>query len=90
MVKFYYSDDNKHKYMAVFDNPKLVVYFGDAAYQDYTQHKNVHRKKLYLARHARREDWNDPRTAGALSRWILWNKPDIDDAIEDYISHFNL
>ena len=30
-------------------------------------------KDAWLARHSKAgEDWNDPDTAGALSRWILW------------------
>jgi hypothetical protein len=33
------------------------------------------KKESYLARHRENEDWNDVMSAGALSRWILWNKP---------------
>jgi hypothetical protein len=29
-------------------------------------------KKAYIARHRVNEDWGDIRTAGALSRFILW------------------
>ena len=90
MVQFYYSDDNKHKYMAIFDNPYQVVRFGAKGYQDFTEHRDPNRKMLYLKRHHARENWNDPRSAGALSRWILWNKPDIDDAIEDYVERFKM
>ena len=29
-------------------------------------------------------------TAGALSRWILWNKPSYQDSVDDFIERFNL
>ena len=30
------------------------------------------------------EDWNDPMTAGALSRWILWGKPSLRESFNDF------
>jgi len=90
MVQFYHAKDGKHKYVAVFDNPYQLVPFGAFGYEDYTQHGDPYRKKLYLNRHRKREDWNDPRTAGALSRWILWNKLNLQDSIADYIKRFNM
>jgi hypothetical protein len=53
-------------------------------------HGSKERKKLYLKRHKSREDWNDPKSAGALSRWILWNKPTLEASIKDYIKRFNM
>jgi hypothetical protein len=90
MVKFYIANDGVHKYVAVFDNPSKVVKFGAWGYEDYTQHKDPYRKKLYLTRHRSRENWDDPFSAGALSRWILWNKLTIEDSIKDYIKRFNM
>ena len=63
------------KIMAVFtlDNGRTrTVHFGSAGASDYTQHRDPVRKQQYLARHAPREDWNNPMTAGALSRWVLF------------------
>ena len=37
-----------------------------------------------------KEDWKDPTTAGALSRWILWNKPSLSASFSDYKSRFGL
>jgi hypothetical protein len=90
MVQFYKANDGIHKYIAEFDNPYQLVKFGAFGYEDYTQHGDPYRKKLYLNRHRKRENWNDPRTAGALSRWILWNKPNLQDSIADYIRRFNM
>ena len=67
------------------------VSFGAAGMSDYTIHKDPARKERYLKRHAgMNEDWNDPMTAGALSRWILWNKPSFKDSIADFKKRFNL
>ena len=39
---------------------------------DYTISKNTEQRDRYIARHRKNENWNDPRSAGALSRYILW------------------
>ena len=79
--------------MAVFtlDNDRTrTVHFGSAGASDYTQHRDPARKQQYLARHAPREHWENPMTAGALARWILWNKETLHSSIQDYIRRFNL
>ena len=51
--------------MAVFtlDNGRTrTVHFGSAGASDYTQHRDPVRKQQYLARHAPREDWDNPMT----------------------------
>jgi len=57
---------------------------------DYTKHKDSDRMKRYLSRHRKRENWKSPKTPGALSRWVLWNKPSLRDSIRDYKKRFNL
>ena len=65
--------------------------FGARGMSDYTKHKDVTRRKRYLARHGKmHEDWTDPVTAGALSRWILWNKPSFAASLADYKRRFHL
>lgn len=81
------------KWMATFiqdDGSESTTHFGATGYEDYTQHKSLERKNNYLARHKSREDWNNPITAGALSRWILWNKKSLVASIKDYINRFDL
>ena len=63
-----------------------TISFGSSPYQDYTQHKDPKRMALYLKRHKAREDWNDPTTAGWWSRWLLWSRPDFDEALNLVIS----
>tara|TARA_R110000765_G_scaffold4052_2_gene12848 strand:- start:1145 stop:1462 length:318 start_codon:yes stop_codon:yes gene_type:complete len=51
-----------------------VVQFGQDTAQTYTDGATEEKKKSYLARHSKSpgEDWSKPKTAGSLSRWILW------------------
>ena len=82
------------KLMAIFfdDEGKKVktISFGAKNFSDFTIHKNKGRKERYLDRHRKRENWNDPMTAGALSRWLLWNKPTLKASIADYKKRFKL
>lgn len=92
-VKIKRSRNKGKKFVAEFiysDGTKSKTHFGASGYSDYTKHKDAERKERYLARHQVNEDWNDPTSAGALSRWVLWNKPDLDKSIEDYEKRFNL
>jgi len=87
------STNPDKKYMAVFDMENghtKTTHFGSKPYQDYTQHHSKIRKMLYLTRHRVNENWNDPTTAGALSRWLLWNKSTLSASIQDFKRRFNL
>lgn len=90
-VKLYKSPKNTKKYRAVFfkDGKEWThTDFGASGYSDFTIHKDKKRMKRYLARHRDNEDWNDPYSAGALSRWVLWSVPDLEEAWEDYKKRF--
>jgi len=66
------------------------VDFGDINYNDYIIY-NLHfgksvadiRRENYLARHAEREDWTDPYSAGFWSRFLLWEKRSLKSAIKN-------
>ncbi len=80
------------KLTAVFyeDNKKIkTTHFGAEGMSDYTINKDDKRKDRYLSRHRARENWNSPMTAGALSRWILWNKKTRSGSIKDFKNRFN-
>ena len=69
------ATDGKHKWVGVFtDDDGHVKHtpFGAVGYSDFTQHKNPLRRANYLTRHRAREDWNDYKSAGALSKHLLW------------------
>jgi hypothetical protein len=87
MVQFHISPLKSKKLRAVFKDGSHQD-FGDSRYEDYTTHKDPKRKERYLKRHEAREDWNDPKTKGSLSRWLLWNLPNLKASIEDYQRRF--
>jgi Family of unknown function (DUF5754) len=87
------STNVNKKMMATFEDCKTfrtkTVHFGATGYSDYTIHKDPQRKERYLARHNRgNEDWENPYTAGSLSRYILWNKTSLQESIQDYKRRF--
>tara|TARA_R110000803_G_scaffold115833_2_gene184445 strand:- start:333 stop:632 length:300 start_codon:yes stop_codon:yes gene_type:complete len=88
------SNKPEKKMMAIFkmDNGRTkTTHFGQAGAADYTLTKDKERRRLYLERHGRgRENWNDPTSAGALSRWILWNLPTRSASISAFKRKFKL
>lgn len=95
------SDKPDKRYMAVFyDKNKKVktTHFGYAITDKgikkygstYIDHKNDDLKEAYIARHKVNEDFNDYMSAGSLSRYILWEKKTLRDAINDYKRRFKL
>ena len=87
------STNQKKKYMAIFyeDGKKIkTTHFGAAGMSDFTKHKDEARKQRYMNRHKANENWQNPMSAGSLSRYILWNKPTLRASITDYKKRFNL
>ena len=86
LVAIFFDDNNKKIKTTHFGlkNPKI------GAFPD---HNNEKLKTNYLKRHnpkVTNENWNDMFSAGALSRWILWNKKTIKESIEDFKHRFKL
>lgn len=82
------SNRKDKKWVAIFDNKR--VHFGARHASDYTIHKDDARLIRYLKRHWKRENWGDITTPGALSRWLLWNRPSLADAIKDTERRFKI
>lgn len=92
LVKIMRSPNKEKKYRAVFSrNGKIKnVDFGAAGMSDFTKHKDPERKQRYINRHSARENFNDPTSRGALSRWVLWNKSSFSESVKDYKRKFKL
>lgn len=89
LIKIVKSPKKEKKYRAYFSNGKHTD-FGAAGYSDFIKHKDPARKERYIKRHRSRENWKDPTTAGALSLYILWNKPTFRASVADYKRRFKL
>ena len=78
------------RFMATYANGK-VVHFGRAGGRTYIDHGDKALRSAYLARHSKRENWDDPYSAGALSRWLLWgNTTSLDLNHIDFMKRFNV
>jgi len=81
------SEKKTKKLKATFGNGK-VVHFGSAGSSTFIDSKDEKKKAAYLSRHEKNEDWNDPYSPGALSRWLLWNKTTLSASHADYMRRF--
>ena len=78
------------RYKATFDDGK-AVHFGQAnpTYGAYIDHQDETKRQAYIARHSKNnEDWKNPQTAGALSRFLLWETPSLASAVKTYNKRF--
>ncbi len=94
------SDRAAKKYVATFclcegetkccDRERKKVHFGAKGSSTYIDHQDEKKKDAYIARHRVNENFNNPMTAGSLSRFILWNKTTLSASINDFKRRFNL
>jgi len=79
-----------HKWKAIFDDGTHTN-FGYKPMEDYTQHNDKERRRLYRQRHRKDLDTKDPRRAGFLAFYTLWgDSTDMSKNIRDYKKRFNL
>ena len=99
------SSNKSKKYDAIFmiDGKEKKVSFGQKNARDYTEVNNKNSKfylpkildrnvvrDSYIRRHEKNEDWTNPLTPGALSRWLLWEKKTLPSAIKLFKKRFKL
>ena len=100
------SSNKSKKWTAIFDTgdgKEKQVHFGSAGMRDYTLISNKSSKwylpkildrnvvkASYIRRHQKKEDWTNPLTPGALSRWLLWEKKTLPSAIKAFKKRFKL
>lgn len=77
------------KLVAEFDDG-TKTHFGQKGASDFTTTKDEAKKDNYIKRHKVNENWTDPKSAGALARFVLWNKPTIEGSIRDYKQRFGV
>ena len=77
------------RFQATF-NDGTIVHFGSQGGTTYIDGASDIQKENYLKRHKINENWEDYKSAGSLSRYILWNKKFFKDAVADYKIRFEL
>ncbi len=105
LLKVVRSNNKSKKYTAVFlvDGRERRISFGASGYRDYTLISDKTSKfylpnksdrdvvkASYIRRHEKRENFNDPMTAGSLSRFLLWDKPTFKGALRAFKKRFKL
>jgi hypothetical protein len=70
-MKLTTAHDGIHKYVVEFSDGTHTK-FGAKGYDDYTITHDKDQRLRYLMRHRHNENWKNPKSAGSLSRWILW------------------
>jgi len=100
LLKIVKSTSKNKKWTAIFclckgetkccDKERKKIHFGDSRYEDYTQHKDVDRRKNYRSRHASGKTAK-PDTADALSYYILWgDSTNLNENINSFKKKYNL
>lgn len=91
------STSKGKKYMAKFCECKeeskckgKFVHFGLAGSKTYLDHHDKVKRENYLKRHKANENWNDPMSRGALSRWLLWgDSTSLNENIKEFKRKFD-
>jgi hypothetical protein len=80
------------KWRATFDHNGTIFHtdFGASGYQDFTQHKDPERARLYRLRHKKDLLTKNPTKPGYLSYYILWGGTNFDENIRLYKNKFSL
>ena len=91
-MKLYILEESQNpskKYSVIRLNPSLkYISFGQRGANDFTISRDEDKKRNYLARHKPNENWENSDTAGFWARWLLWNKPSLEESIHDIESRF--
>ena len=90
-IEIVISKSNKanKQYDARIDGTKTVS-FGQKGASDYTKHKDLDRNASYIARHTHNEDCTKSgvKTAGWMSKNIIWSKPTLQASVDDINKRF--
>ena len=63
--------------------PGRTVHFGSKSGSTYIDHGDDDVRAAWMARHETRENWKDYDSAGALARWLLWERPTLREAMQE-------
>lgn len=82
------------RYDAIFtfdDGHTKTIPFGSSNHSNYTIHHDEERRKRYILRHSRSENFNDFMSAGSLSKHLLWgSSTSLRENIKTFKKRFNL
>ena len=78
------------RFQVTFMNGK-TVHFGSSGASTYIDSADKAKRAAYIARHRVNENWNDPYSPGALSRFLLWgDSVDLETNHRAFMRKFNI
>tara|TARA_R110002020_G_scaffold122660_5_gene278410 strand:+ start:744 stop:1043 length:300 start_codon:yes stop_codon:yes gene_type:complete len=82
--------DNKR--LVIIMNENMKHHFGLKGGKTFIDGRSEKERQNYIARHKVRENWNKSgiHTAGFWSYHLLWNKPTLQESINDVEKRFNI
>ena len=89
------SNRDGKKYMVkIYENniKKKTIHFGASGYADFTRGATSEQRSQYIKRHKKNEDWGRSGifSSGFWSRWLLWERTNLTDAIKNIERKFNI
>ena len=85
-----YSKWKGKRWVAIFEDGTKIN-FGLKNGNTYIDHHDKKKRENYIKRHQVNENFNNPKSASSLSRWILWGDDiDINTNIKKFKQKFNL
>lgn len=99
LIRITRSSRPDKKYAAEFESDGgrvRVVHFGAAGYGDFISYSArspslaAEKRRAYIARHGAAERWDRPDTPASLSRYVLWESPSLESAVEGYRARFGV
>lgn len=89
-MELYESPRKDKRLVAIFKNG-MMVHFGLKGGHTYIDHHDKQKREAYLKRHRPRENWEDPYTAGSLSKFLLWgDSTDLATNVRHFKDRFNV
>lgn len=90
MKVFSLSRSDSEKFQWKIESNEKIIYFGDHDMKDYTMSKNIEAKLHYIKATENFWDNEDMTTEGFWTRWLLYNKTNIEKSIEDVEKRFKI
>lgn len=87
-----YTGKAEKRYTAEFKDG-TIRHFGLKDGKTYIDHHDKKKRSAYLARHSKSpgENWNNPKTAGSLSKHLLWgSSTSLKENIKSFKLKFNV
>lgn len=82
--------NKKYKVVVTDGDKKKTIHFGQAGANDYTITGDDEAKYRYIDRHKKREDWNNPFTAGFWSLHTLWSDKTIKSSLNKIKKNYDI